>query len=352
MKLKLFILALLGALLFALPGPFGLGHVLLAFVGLTAVTALDAILHGTRPILGAIAGFVTANESAALKETLLFAFKTASDGTPEYKGMGINEVSSNDAYEEMVEYAGFGPAPVKEQMAQMAVDVVQQGYTKRITQVASAVMMPVSEEAIRFQKYKEAIDAAGSIAESLRLRVEYLVSDMFGNAFDATNFAGPDGASLCSLTHKLIRGGTFSNRMATDASLSETALETITVQCRKMPGSHGHPVGVQPRRVIGPPDLEWEAKRILNSAQQNDTMNNAINAIKGEGMVWKGNRFLPSSTNWFVGTSAPKSLYIIWTKKAEFRDYEVNAQRAKVFDGYQMLGVDWVDPRGLIGSNI
>jgi hypothetical protein len=300
----------------------------------------------------AVAGFVTANESASLKETLLFAFKTNSEGTPEYKGMGFNEVTSDDAYEEMVEYAGFGPAPVKEQLAQMAVDVVQQGYTKRITQVAYAVMMPVSEEAIRFNKYKEAIDGAGSIAESLRLRVEYLVADIFANAFDATNFAGPDGASLCSTTHKLIRGGNYSTRLATDASLSETALETVITQCRKMPGSHGYPVGIMPKRVIGPPDLEFEAKRILKSDKQNDTMNNAINAVKDEGIVWKGNRFMASTTNWFVGTSAKKGGYIIWTQKAEFRDYGVNAQRAQVYDGYEMLGVDVVDPRGFIGSNI
>lgn len=300
----------------------------------------------------AVGAFITANESASLKETLLFAFKTASDGTPEYKGMGFNEVNSEDAYEEMVEYAGFGPAPVKEEAATMAVDVVQQGYTKRITQVAYAVMMPVSEEAIRFKKYKEAIDGAASIAESLRLRVEYLVADLFANAFDSTNFAGPDGVSLCNTAHKLIRGGTYANAPATPASLSETALETIITLCRKMPGSHGYPVGVQPMRVIGPPDLEWEAKRILRSDKQNDTMNNAINTMKDVGLTWKGNRFMASTTNWFVGTSAKKGLYIIWSSKAEFRDYDVNAQRAHVYDGYQMVGVDFVDPRSLIGVNI
>lgn len=299
-----------------------------------------------------ILGVQTANVDASLKETLLFAFKTASEGTPEYKKCGVQEITSSDAYEEMTEYAGFGPAPRKAELAQMAVDVVQQGYTKRVNQIAYAIMMPVSREAKKFAKYKEAIDGAASISESLRLRVEYLVADLFGNAFDATNFAGPDGASLCSTSHKLIRGGTFSTRMATDASLSETALETIITQCRKMPGSHGHPVGIMPQKIVGPYDLEWEAKRILNSAQQNDTMNNAINAVKDEGITFAGNRFLPSSSNWFVKTSAKKGLYIIWTTKADLEEFGVNAQQATVYSGYQMLGVDWVDPRAVIGSNI
>lgn len=299
-----------------------------------------------------IDGVQTANIDASLKPTLLFAFKTASEGTPEYKGMGFQEITSSDAYEEMVEYAGFGPAPRKGELAQMAVDVVQQGYKKRINQIAYAIMMPVSKEALKFAKYKEAIDGAASIAESLRLRVEYLCADIFANAFDGTNWAGPDGQPLCSTSHKLIRGGTFSTRMATDASLSETALETVVTQCRKMPGSHGHPVGIQPEKLLIPVELEWEAKRILRSAQQNDTMNNAINPLKDEGIAIKTNRFFASTTNWFVKTSAKKGLYVIWTTKPEFEETTVNAQRARVFDGYQMLGVDYVDPRAVIGSNI
>ena len=66
-----------------------------------------------------ILGVQTANVDASLKETLLFAFKTASEGTPEYKGCGFQEITSNDAYEEMTEYAGFGPAPRKAELAQM-----------------------------------------------------------------------------------------------------------------------------------------------------------------------------------------------------------------------------------------
>ena len=289
---------------------------------------------------------------ASLKETLLFAFKTASEGTPEYKGCGFQEITSNDAYEEMTEYAGFGPAPEKKEGAQMTVDIVMQGYTKRINQVAYAIMMPVSEEAIRFKKYKEAIDGAASIAESLRLRVEYLAADIFGNAFDSTNFAGPDGVSLCSTAHKLIRGGTFSTRMATDASLSETAIETMVTQGRKMPGSHGHPVGIMLKKIVGPYEIEMEVKRILKSSQQNDTMLNAINSLKDEGIEFKGNRFLSSTTNWFAVTSAKKGLYVIWTTKPDFREDTINSQRVKVFDGYEMLGVDYVDPRCVIGSNI
>src|SRR6476619_4866089 len=101
-----------------------------------------------------INGVQTANIDASLKETLLFAFNTKSEGPAEYKKCGFQEITSTDAYEEMAEYAGFGPAPRKGELAQMAVDVTQQGYVKRINQIPYAIKMPVSREAKKFAKYK------------------------------------------------------------------------------------------------------------------------------------------------------------------------------------------------------
>jgi len=297
-------------------------------------------------------GVITANITGSLKETLLFAFRTSLEGPTIWSQCGFKEMTSKDAFEDMVEYAGLGLAPVKAQLAQMSVDVVQQGYTTRFNQVAYAIMMPVSEEALRFKKYNEAIDGAASIAESLKQTQEFIGSDIFGNAFDGTNFAGVDGKALCATDHPLIKGGTYSNRMATDMSLSETALETMFAQCRKMPGSNGLPVGVKPMKLVVPAELEWEAKRILRSDLQNDTASNAVNSMKGELSDYVVNRYLPSTSNWFLVTNAKRGLLCIWTQKPDFREYNTEAQRAKVYDGYQMFAMGYVDPRCVIGSNI
>lgn len=297
-------------------------------------------------------GMLTANIVASLKETLLFAFRTSLEGPTIWSQCGFKEMTSKDAFEDMVEYAGLGLAPVKAQLAQMSVDVVQQGYTTRFSQVAYAIMMPVSEEALKFKKYNEAIDGAASIAESLKQTQEFIGSDIFGNAFDTTNFPGVDAVSMCNTAHPLIKGGTYSNRMATDMSLSETALETMFAICRKMPGSSGLPVGVKPMKLVVPAELEWEAKRILRSDLQNDTANNAINSMKGELSDYVVNRYLPSSSNWFLVTNAKRGLICIWTQKPDFREYNTEANRAKVYDGYQMFAMGYVDPRCVIGSNI
>lgn len=297
-------------------------------------------------------GVITANISQSLKETLLFAFRTSLEGPTVWSKCGFKEMTSKDAYEDMTEYAGLGLAPEKKQLAQMSVDVVQQGLTTRFNQVAYAIMMPVSEEALRFKKYNEAIDGAASIAESLKQTQEFIGSDIFGNAFDATNFAVADGKAMCATDHPLIKGGTYSNAFSTAMSLSETALETMFTQCRKMPGSNGLPVGVQPMKLVIPAELEWEAKRILKSDLQNDTANNAINSMKGEGLEYQVNRYLPSTSNWFTITNAKRGLMCIWTQKPDFREYNTEANRAKVYDGYEMFAMGIVDPRAVIGSNI
>ncbi len=297
-------------------------------------------------------GVITANISQSLKETLLFAFRTSLEGPTVWSKCGFKEMTSKDAFEDMTEYAGLGLAPVKAQLAQMSVDVVQQGYTTRFNQVAYAIMMPVSEEALRMKKYNEAIDGAASIAESMKQTQEFIGSDIFGNAFDGTNFAVADSKAMCATDHPLIKGGTYSNTLATAMSLSETALETVFTQCRKMPGSNGLPVGVRPMKLVLPAELEWEAKRILKSDLQNDTANNAINSMKGEGLEYVINRYLPSTSNWFTVTNAKRGLMCIWNMKPDFREYNTEANRAKVYDGYQMFAMGIVDPRAVIGSNI
>jgi hypothetical protein len=51
-------------------------------------------------------------------------------------------------------------------------------------------------------------------------------------------------------------------------------------------------------------------------------------------------------------TSAKRGLMCIWTQKPDFREYNTEANRAKVYDGYQMFAMGFVDPRCIIGSNI
>ncbi len=287
-----------------------------------------------------------------LRGTLLKAFTVKLESSkPVWKAAyDFDEMTSQKAFEEIAETAGLGLAPRKEELAAIAVDVVKQGYTTRINQYAYAIQVQVSEEARRFKQYREAVDASGSVVESLVQTQEYVASDVFGNAFSSTIGLMPDGQPLCSTSHKLARGGTFSNSIGA-VSISETGIESMMILCKKMPGSNGLPVGVNLKRVLVPVDRYFDAKRILKSQQQNNTANNAINALYDENIDIKASRYLPSTTNWWGVTDADNGVLWVWTQKPEYRDYGIDNTRAHVSDGYEMFGVNAVNPRKYIGSS-
>lgn len=287
-----------------------------------------------------------------LRGSLLDTFRVANESKQfEWKKCGFEEMTSQKAFEEIAEFAGLGLAPRREEMAQGAVDLVKQGYVTRINQYAYSINMPVSREALKFKQYRDAIMGAESVAESMHNTVEILCADVFGNAFSSTVGLMADAQPLCSASHKLPRGGTFST-VITAASIEQASIEAMLVQAAKMPGGHGIPVGVKLKKLIVPWDQYFQAKRVLNSAQQYDTANNAINAVKDEGLGIETNRYLPSTTNWFGQTDAKLGVLVIWTEKPNMVEVGMDLNRATVYSGNMMLGIGLVNPRRFIGSNI
>lgn len=301
-------------------------------------------------------GFTSKQQTeAALKGTLKRMFyRTMESQKPVYKECGFEEDTTKDPFEDYSSMTGLGLAPAKKELAQIAVDVPKQNGTKRISLTAYALMMPISEEARRFGKYKEMTKGAKLVAESLNMTVEYLAADVFGKAFSTTQNLSPiDSKPLVSDTHKLGGGGTFSNYLGS-VSFSQTSLEQAIIVGRKLPNDRGMPIGVPngDRLLVINEDYTFEAERILNSTNQSDTANNAINTLKGKFKV-APNRFLPSTSNWFIRHQAVEGgLIILWETKPEFREGKDDKTRALFFDGYMMVAADWFEPRAVLGSDV
>jgi hypothetical protein len=286
-----------------------------------------------------------------LRGSLLETFKVANEARdPEWKKCGFQEMTSDKAFEEIAEFAGLGLAPRREELQQGAVDIVKQGYTVRINQYAYSINMPVSREALKFKQYRDAINGAESVNESLHNSVEVLAADVFGNSFSTTVNLLPDGKPISATGHKLPRGGTF-DTVITAASVGQTALESMFILAAKMPGGHGIPVGVKLKKILVPWEQYFETKRVLMSGQQYDTSNNAINPLKDEGLQIVTNRYLPSTTNWWGITDAKLGLLLIWTEKPNMVEVGMDLNRATVYSGNMMLGISCVNPRKLLGSN-
>lgn len=300
-------------------------------------------------------------DDASIRGTIKSAFRHKyRETSPIWKECGFQVDDTNAPFEEYTSVSGIGLAPRKEQFQQIAIDVPKQNFTKRINVLQYAIMVPVSEEALRWLKnskmsLKAFIKPSELCAESIKVTNELLAADVFGNAFSATVGLGMDGQPLVSATHKLGRGNTGSNYIGR-VSLSQTGLEAALIQGRKMPDDVGLPVGVGQgeRLIVCQEDERYNAIRIITSTLQSNTTNNAVNALKGDLKIenLRTNRYLPSTTNWFiVNKGVENALICLQEKEADMRDHGDDKRYVMYFSGYESIAFDWFEWRGVQGSD-
>jgi len=260
--------------------------------------------------------------------------------------------TSEKAYEEDQLMPGLGLAPIKTQGAPTAYDTTSQGYTSRYTHVAYGLGFVVTQEAIRDNLYKsKALSGTKALAFSFRQTKENVAANVYNRAFNSAYTFG-DTSALCVSTHSTITGNQ-SNVLSASADLSEASLEDMCVNIMNATNERGLKISLMPKGLVIPTALAFEAARILKSQGQNDTANNAINALRSMGMFADGpkvNHYLTDTDAWFVRTNAPNGLKYFSRDVAEFaQDAEFDTSNLK-FKGYERYSFGATDWRGLFGS--
>lgn len=264
----------------------------------------------------------------------------------------VDVESSDMAYEEEVLMPGFGLAPVKNQGEPILYDTTSQGYTSRYTHVAYGLGFIVTREAIDDNKYmKSATGSTKDLAFSFRQTKENVVANVYNRAF-SSSYVGGDGVSLVNSAHPT-QAGTFSNTQAVASDLSEAALEDLSIQIMGAVNDRGLKISLMPKSLIVPPGLAFEATRILKSINQNDTANNAINALRVMGLFPEGvkvNHYLTDPDAFFIRTNAPRGLRLFQRISAEFaQDNDFDTSNLK-YKGYERYSTGWSDPRAIFAS--
>ena len=264
----------------------------------------------------------------------------------------VDTFSSDKAYEEDQEMTGFGLAPIKTQGASIAYDSGGQGPTTRYTHIAYALGFIITKEAIDDNLYEKiSFQRTGSLAFSMRQTKENVVANVYNRAFSAS-YLGADGVSLLSASHPSLSGNQ-SNILGTAADLSEASLEDLNVQVMNATNSRGMKIPLMARSLIVPPALVFEATRILKSTGQNDSANNAINAMKSMGLFPDGikvNHYLTDTDAYFIRTNVPEGLKLFQRNAAEFaQDSDFDTYNLK-YKAYERYSTGWSDWRGLFGT--
>jgi hypothetical protein len=265
----------------------------------------------------------------------------------------VNVSTMDEPYYTDYKMAFFGLIPEKPEGQSITYDDPLAGTTKRYDVTPYGLGYRVTKEMLRDDRYSQIKRATKHLARSVKQSVNILGASAYNNAFLDTpaNFTGFNASeSLCDTSHTLLGGGTYSNRPATDAALSVTALQAASIRMEKTVSERGFNTPIKATKLVIPVDLKYVAMEILKTPELPYTDQNTINAIKGEfgHSVW---HFLTSSTAWFlIGSS--HDINFFWRDKPAFSsgdDFDTGDSKHKVY--LRLCESQFGDWRGIDGTD-
>lgn len=255
------------------------------------------------------------------------------------------EMESKKAYVEDVMMAGFSAAPVKGEGAGVHYDSTSEIYTARYLFETIALAFAITEEAEEDNLYGSiGARLSRALARSMRHTKAVKAANILNNGHDSA-FPGGDGVALFSTAHLGL--GNISNKLATAADLSETALEDLLIMIDNAQDYKGIPMDIEAVRLVAPTSLRFIAHRILRSELQNDSAENAVNAIRDSGVLSGGyvcDPRLVDTDAWYVKTDCPdglKHITRVALKKGLEGDFETGNMRYKARERYINGWSDW-----------
>jgi len=260
--------------------------------------------------------------------------------------------SSSRNYEEDVGVSGFGLAPVKAEAGSISYDTEQQTYVTRYTHSVFGIGFIITQEMMEDDLY-DVIGGrrARELAFSINQTMETVAANIYNRAFNSTYTYG-DGKELCATDHPT-DAGSQANELAVAADLSEASLEQACIDIMNTKNYKGLRISIMPKSLIVPPALAFEATRILKSTLQNDTANNAINAVRTMGVIPDGvkvNHYLTDADAWFIRTNCPDGMKMFTRRAPAFEvDNDFDTSNAK-FKASVRFSVGNTDYRGVFGS--
>jgi len=265
-------------------------------------------------------------------------------------------LNSKKAFEVNVQMEGFGRASTKDEGDDITFDTRQQGFTPKYVHSSVAKGFIVTQEALEDEQYGQFKDGAKALARSMNITRELDSHSVFNNGFDSNvTMIDGDGDSLFSTSHSNgPSGGTYSNRLAVDADLSEDSLEDMLAQIMTTEDARGLPAALMARKlVVAAGTNAFEAQRILGSVLQNDTANNATNAVRDMNSIyegWTSSPYLTDQDAWFICTDAPNGLKFYQRVAVDFQKDEAFTSGNERFKARQRYSYGWDDARGAFGS--
>lgn len=271
----------------------------------------------------------------------------------EYSQVFKQETAIARRFQETPVLYGLGTAVLKPEGQQITYDQGGEHYRVRFTPKVWALAYAMSEELIDDGDHISMGSIfAQHLARGMGESKEIVHANIFNRAENGS-YLGGDGKTLLATDHPLALGGSFSNKLATPANLSEAAIEQLLIQIMNAVDGRGKRIALNGVKLIVSPSNIFNATRILRSTNRPGTADNDINAIKNLGVLNSSPTKITRLTNanqWFIQTDAPEGLKTK-QRKAMKRgmegDFNTNSMRYKAYERYD---ANWVDPRCVYGT--
>lgn len=279
---------------------------------------------------------------------------SAAMAAPQYAPMMFRKYESDKNYEEYVQSIGLGLAVYKPESAPISYDGMQQGFITRGTNVAYGLGIIVTHEELKDNLYVKLTQ--GRIEKLRRAFAETKninATNVFNRAFNST-YKGGDGVSLLNAAHPNFTAGTWQNKMAVDAPLSQAAVEDMLILMMQAKDDRGYIEPLAGDKLIVHPNNRFNAERIIKTPKAVGNNNNDINPINTDGLLGGGivsNPYLTAAGPWFITTNIQDGM--IWQEREELEVWEDNDADTRNYKvgAYERYTFLWANPRGLYGSN-
>ena len=182
----------------------------------------------------------------------------------------------------------------------------RQGFDKTFAVVKYGSGFSISMEAVEDGKFEMIGDLVRKLSKSAMESQEIQAMSIFNNGF--TSETSADGVSVFNTAHLLPGGGTFRNKLTTDADLSESSLQTAMSDFETVfVGDTGIIENMRPKYLICHPSNKRLARELVGSEGKPDTADNNLNSLKEDGLIVISSPHLTDTDAWVLQSEAPET---------------------------------------------
>jgi phage major head subunit gpT-like protein len=301
---------------------------------------------------------VSENFSKLLYPGLRKVFFETYDEIPEQFPKIFNVETSNSATETDHGMGAFGDWVERtSEVDNVAYAKISDGGDVTYTHKAFTKGFMIGRELYDDQKYKQMVKMPKALARAGRAKVEKDAITVLTKGFkgDPGAFKGRDGKELFHDQHDLVDSSKkCSNLMV--GELNRENLKTALKMMRTQLDEAGNLIQMKATKLIVPPALEDEARRLLHSTQVSGTeLNDTNEYLKSAGLEivvldYLGEEAGGSDTMWFLQDGSRHELNFFWRVKPEFKDEEDFDTFVAKYRGYMRYSFGFSDWRGMVGS--